>query len=59
MKVCCDRCEKAIEQGLFGKYIGGEILTKHNEYFPNTTIVLCDNCYKEFNKFLEGGGTDE
>lgn len=53
MKVCCEKCEKGVKKNdLLDTYVGGQVLIIKRGLFYSS-IVLCDECYKKFLKFLE------
>ena len=59
MKVCCDRCEKVIEQGILGTFIGATTLIVEHDVLPRERIMLCKYCYTKFIDFRNGGGEND
>ena len=57
MKYCCDRCEKPIETNCLCNTIGATFVTVKR--FFTTNIVLCGECAKKLDRFLENKGSDE
>lgn len=56
MKVCCDRCDKALKMGFLGDTIGGRTITI-NSIIHDEHLLLCKHCYNEFRNFLDNKNT--
>lgn len=56
MKICCDKCEKAIKNNLFGNPIEAHKLIIRHEILSDETIYLCKECMRDLRKFLDEKG---
>ena len=57
MKYCCDRCEKPIETNILGNTTN--VTTVAVKRFFTTNIVLCSECSKKLDRFLDNKGGNE
>ena len=57
MKYCCDRCEKPIETNVLGNTIGVTFVTVKR--FFTTNIVLCSECAKKLDRFMDNKESDK
>ena len=57
MKYCCDRCEKPIEINILGDTICATFITIKS-FFPRD-IILCSECEKKLNRFLDNKESEE
>lgn len=56
MKVCCDRCEKAMKKNLFGELEASCKITIIHKFFFDETIYLCNECLGDLRGFLKEKG---
>ena len=57
MKYCCDRCEKPIETNILGNTTNATFVAVKR--FFTTHIVLCSECAKKLDRFMENKGSDK
>ena len=59
MKICCDKCEKPIEQNILGQFIGSQTIVIKGTFFGDETIILCKECSDKLREFLKDKGGAE
>lgn len=52
MKICCDKCEKAIEKSILGNFINSQTIIIKSKLLNDETVILCNECFKELRIFL-------
>lgn len=59
MKICCDKCEKAIERNVLGHFVGSQTVVIKGSVFRDETIILCKECSDKLREFLKDKGSEE